>query len=285
VSGPAPPLHETTAGEPRQVVRSPDQVALELPLAGPTSRLLAYAVDSLLLWTTVFGAALACFAAIPAAARALARLAERLGQLVTRDVEAFVTEPVVVLVFAGLIVAAAAAEIGWFVAWELATGGRSPGKALLGLRAMRDGGQPIDASASLLRNLLRVVDVLPMNYLVGFVAMLASPEGKRLGDLVAGTVVVRLDRPGRAAPLELPAEADEAGFRFAREQLARLGASERALARQTLRRVDELPPERAEEALARAVGALCQRLGYAEEVPVGERAAFLRALLRAARRS
>jgi hypothetical protein len=127
-----------------------------------------------------------------------------------------------------------------------------------------------------------VVDILPANYLVGLVAMVVSAEGKRLGDVAAGTVVVRMDRPAAALPLLDEGDAAAAGFRFDRSQVALLGRTERALLRQTLRRMETLPPDTTEAALARAVDVLCARIGHGPVEP-GERVHFLRAMLRATR--
>jgi hypothetical protein len=146
-----------------------------------------------------------------------------------------------------------------------------------------DGGAPITLRESLIRNLLRVVDILPANYLVGLVAMVVSPEGKRLGDVAAGTVVVRMDRPSAALPFPNEEDVAASAFRFDRSHVARLGRAERALLRQTLRRVETLPPGTAEAALARAVDVLRARIGYGPVEP-GERIHFLRAMLRATRR-
>ena len=135
---------------------------------------------------------------------------------------------------------------------------------------------------SLVRNLLRIVDVLPWYYTVGLVSVVLSRDGKRLGDFAAGTIVVRLDRPEPAPPLaDAPPEAS-AGFRFERSQIMRLGPNELALLRQTLRRLAALPPERAAEVLERAAAVLSARIGYGP-VAAEEREAFLRALLHAAR--
>ncbi|WCB96904.1 hypothetical protein DSM104299_05674 [Baekduia alba] len=61
---------------------------------------------------------------------------------------------------------------------------------MLGLRVVRadDGGKPT-ARAILVRNTLRLVDGLPILYLVGFITMLATPTRQRVGDLAASTVV------------------------------------------------------------------------------------------------
>ncbi len=279
-SGPEPvPPDHSTGGEPRQVVRSSDQVALHLPIAGPSSRILAYALDLVLIWVALGIVLLGLFAGtalVNELGEAVGDWLRRVGE--STDPEAF--EGAFLLGVLLIVVLGAVAEIAYFLFWDLVGGGRSPGKALFGLRVMRDGGLPIDLRASLIRNLLRLADVLPANYLTGLIAMLVSRDGKRLGDLAAGSIVVRQDRPLPAPPLALEPTGGDEAFRFDRGQLARLGRNERALARQTLRRLDALDSARAEAALARAVQVLAERLDYADEIPAAEREAFLRALLR-----
>src|SRR5205814_2133409 len=149
-------------------------------------------------------------------------------------------------------------------------------------RGVRAAGAAVGARGSLVRNLLRAVDLLPWYYAVGLIAMLVSSQGKRLGDLAAGTIVVRLDRPEAAPPLAEDGGEAAAAFRFSRDQLARLGPDELALARQTLRRLDALAPAQAAVVLERTVTVLAGRIEHAEVTPT-ERRAFLRSLLRAAR--
>ncbi|MGX9864319.1 RDD family protein [Pseudomonas moraviensis] len=87
--------------------------------------------------------------------------------------------------------------ISWWymVLFEVLRQGRSPGKQWLGLRVVHDDGTPIGWSASLLRNLLRVVDLLPFGYCLGAISCLQHPTFKRLGDIAAGTLVVYSERP------------------------------------------------------------------------------------------
>ncbi len=80
--------------------------------------------------------------------------------------------------------------------------GRTPGKAALGLRVIRNDGAPIGWIASITRNFLRVVDMLPFLYGFGLVSSLIDPWGRRLGDLVAGTIVVHEPPPRRRAVIE-----------------------------------------------------------------------------------
>ena len=83
--------------------------------------------------------------------------------------------------------------IEWFYGalFETFLNGQTPGKYLLGLRVLSDNGRPIDGMQATLRNLLRVADMFGA---VGLIAMLMNSKYKRLGDLVAGTIVVVEER-------------------------------------------------------------------------------------------
>jgi len=263
----------------RQIVVAPEQVALDVPVAGPTARMMAYGIDCLVI--------LLIEVAILVGLLLLTPLAERLAGPARELVDELGSGPVGQMPEGGLVLGILAValllqfvvEAGYFIASEGLTGGRSLGKRLVGLQVMRDGGLPLTAEASLVRNLLRLVDLLPGTYVVGLVAMVLSGQGKRLGDQAAGTVVVRLDRPLPAA--ELPAAAVPAGsFRFDHAHVAALGTPERALIRQALRRIETVPADRAAVLLETAVEALRQRIGYGPVAPA-ERQAFLQALLAA----
>ncbi len=97
---------------------------------------------------------------------------------------------------------------GYFAGFEGFFRGQTPGKRWLGLRVVRDNGQPIGVPEAAIRNLLRVADYLPPPFLLGLALIAFHSKAKRLGDLVAGTVVVR-DRPIETAPAE-PATPGEA---------------------------------------------------------------------------
>lgn len=90
----------------------------------------------------------------------------------------------------GLIVALFLTFWGYFVLTE-GLRGRTPGKRTMGLRVMRDDGAQATMLDSVVRNLIRLVDLLPGYYAVGLVSALVSSRHKRLGDMAAGTVVVR----------------------------------------------------------------------------------------------
>jgi len=159
-------------------IETPEQVALEFPLAGVGSRFLALAIDLLLQ-----GAVMAVVVLAVVAAWSLVRPSGNGG---------------VWFAAVGLL-AAFTVFYGYFAAFEAFWHGQTPGKRLVGLRVLSVTGRPIRLDEALLRNLLRVVDQLPGVYAVGIVTMLVSSRSQRLGDLAAGTVVVH--ERGLTAPV------------------------------------------------------------------------------------
>jgi uncharacterized RDD family membrane protein YckC len=115
----------------------------------------------------------------------------------------------IVLAFLGKLGAGLGSILLFVVSWwymvlfEVLNQGRSPGKQWMGLRVVQDDGTPIGWSASLLRNLLRFVDMLPFGYFLGAISCLQHPTFKRLGDLAAGTLVIYREQP--LARPQLPA--------------------------------------------------------------------------------
>jgi uncharacterized RDD family membrane protein YckC len=154
-----------------RAVETPEGVTIDLRVAGPVPRSLAFAID--------FGI------------RALAYLGLAVG---LATLGRFGTG-VLLIAFFGL---------EWFypVLFEVYGQGATPGKRMLGLRVVHDDGVPVGWSGAMIRNLLRAVDFLPFFYACGLVSILLTRDFKRLGDLAARTVVVY----GETAtpPLHLP---------------------------------------------------------------------------------
>lgn len=148
-------------------IATPERVSLAYQLSGLGSRSVAQLIDVLLLTVALVALLLAISAA---------RLGSLLGNLLTA-----------LLVFAILN--------GYFVFFEGLWSGQTPGKRVMRLRVVSEAGQPITFEQSLTRNLVRNFDFIPFGYGIGLVALFANGRGKRLGDLAAGTVVVR-ERPG-----------------------------------------------------------------------------------------
>jgi len=168
-------------------VETPEGVELNLEVAGPVARALAWALDLLVQMGIYFvlAAVLGSFAALG-------------GGLLL--IGAFVTS--------------------WFypVLFECLWSGQTPGKRAMGLCVVHADGTPVGWNASILRNLLRAVDILPLLYTFGLVSMLIDRSFRRLGDLAAGTLVVHTQEGVRRrgalpdlAPLPpaVPLEVDE----------------------------------------------------------------------------
>ena len=85
------------------------------------------------------------------------------------------------------------------VVFETFANGRTPGKMAARLRVVRVGGEPVDFMSSAIRNVLRLIDGIPLSYIPGIISILATKRNQRLGDLAAGTIVIHEE------PVALPA--------------------------------------------------------------------------------
>jgi uncharacterized RDD family membrane protein YckC len=204
--------------EDRLSIPTPEGVELELVLAGVGSRLVATFVDHL-----VKGAILLALWI--------------LGNAVGGD-------SVGGFLLAGLLVASFLVWFGYDVAFETLASGRTPGKRAAGLRVVRLGGEPVGFLASAVRNLLRLVDSLPGFYAVGGLSVIFSRRNQRLGDLAAGTLVVRERRaPLPAAWRAWPAGPDfAAADRYAAWDVSGVTAFELVAVRRFLERRWQLDP-------------------------------------------
>jgi uncharacterized RDD family membrane protein YckC len=171
--------------------------------------------------------------------------------------------------------------VGYPVAVETATRGRSLGKLALGLRVVRDDGGPVRFRHAFVRGLLAVVEIWITFGSVALITSLASSKGKRLGDYLAGTVVVRERVPVAAAPVA-PMPPALAGW-AASLDLSRVPDDLALAARQYLSRSAELAPSVREEMGNRLATALASVTAPAP--PPGTPAwAFLSAVLAERRR-
>ncbi|MEA2391909.1 MAG: hypothetical protein QOK31_2018 [Solirubrobacteraceae bacterium] len=112
-----------------------------------------------------------------------------------------------------LIILSFSLLFGYDVLFEVLASGRTPGKRWSGLRVVLEGGRPIGVGTSLVRNIMRVIDILPGVYTVGLITVVLTARNQRLGDLAAGSLVVRERRefdttesmPGLPPPAEVAA--------------------------------------------------------------------------------
>jgi uncharacterized RDD family membrane protein YckC len=162
--------------EDKVTITTAEGVTVELPLAGIGSRAIAAIVDQAIKVLLIV-AVIAALAGGTGAFEAFDGPADREGSF-------FVA-------LAVGIVAIFLVNFGYDVAFETLASGRTPGKRWTGLRVVRAGGGPVSFGPSAVRNLVRIVDSLPGAYAIGLIAMLVSSKNQRLGDMAAGTLVVR----------------------------------------------------------------------------------------------
>jgi len=230
-------------------IRTPESIAFYYELAGLGSRFLAVAIDLLLQSL----AGLAVFLLIAWAQPGTTALARSLG-LHEQTISAIEIGIAIFIVF--LI------YLGYFVAFETAWNGRTPGKRAIGIRVVRDGGYPITFMDAVIRNLIRVGEAA-LGYLPSMISAIVSPQNKRLGDLAAGTIVVRdrafeLVDPAKWTASDGPEAETLPGF-------DRITDDELALAERYVARSHMLDPHAAQAAASRIASAIRPKLGHAAD--------------------
>jgi uncharacterized RDD family membrane protein YckC len=230
-------------------VETPESVTFAYELAGLGSRGVAFALDMLLLGLVWLGEA--------ALGGLVWLLVRTLAPAAATDAALWILGIMTVVAFASLWV--------YFVVCEVARGGRTWGKSRMGLRVVRDDGSRVGVFDSVIRNLLRVADMLPGNYAVGMLCILLNAKHKRLGDMAAGTVVVR---DGNDLALTFHGGDDSKQVTLARDFLQRrpglTAAARMQVGSAVLRAFGEEPdPAWDESALA---GRLAELSGWSESV-------------------
>jgi uncharacterized membrane protein SpoIIM required for sporulation/uncharacterized RDD family membrane protein YckC len=167
-------------------VETPEHVVLSYTVAGVGSRAAAALIDYLI----CLGTLLLLFLIVTFAVGALPGGTQRM--VAVRAGSWF---------FALFVLAQFAVLWGYYVLFEGLADGQTPGKKRLGLRVVQDGGYSVGFAASAVRNIARVIDMQPgFVYGVGIIAAAVSRSGKRIGDMLAGTIVVR-ERVQQLAPV------------------------------------------------------------------------------------
>lgn len=153
--------------DPSLQIDTPENVLLETPVAGPGSRSLAAMVDYLLVTVTIL-VLLWLISDFP---------------FDTPDNNYLALAFVTLLVFAVFMF--------YHLIFEAVWNGQTPGKRLFKIRVVQANGMPLTATGLIVRNLVRLFDFLPAFYGIGIIVMFVSRQSQRLGDMAAGTLVVR----------------------------------------------------------------------------------------------
>ncbi len=224
-------------------IETPEHIVFRHRVAGPARRSLAYVIDLAVCYGFVLIFVLMVVLVTAGAAG------------VTSASQAFMKAG-----FGLVLVILFCVQWVYFVMWE-GLYGRTPGKMALGLRVVTTRARPINFATAALRNILRAADALPTGYVVGLVSMAMTSRFQRLGDLVAGTMVVIPDQAGVASPMQLfpPAQPHELA---ALPDVVALDADERAALELFLRRRARLGTAREQELAMIILTPLVARYGF-----------------------
>src|SRR5579864_213249 len=195
------------------VVATPERVSFDYQVAGIGTRAIAQILDLLIVIGVLVALSFFAFAFAFIAAGTIASLILIIGSFV--------------VIF------------GYFWASEAFWSGQTVGKRVFRLRAVSDRGEPLTFAQAAIRNIVRIVDFLPYGYGVGIVVLFANGKGKRLGDLAAGTVVVK--DSDYVALWQLPGGRPypgQPGYWWAQQAQAPLQAAPASAAEVFLRRLD-----------------------------------------------
>lgn len=215
-------------------IETPEQTRLEFAVAGIGSRFLALALD-------VFLQAIAALVLIIAAAMiGVSGLRRLLPQS-----PLWGTAVLIALFFL--------LQFGYFAVFEILWSGQTPGKSRVGIRVVKDSGRPLSVAETIARNLLRIVDQLPGFYAVAIVTALLNSQNKRLGDFVAGSIVIREGSLAELRPVWPDGQTSPAPSLLGAD---RLSIEELALIETFLSRRSELPAD----VRARMADGILQRL-------------------------
>ncbi|HUB29504.1 MAG TPA: RDD family protein [Terracidiphilus sp.] len=152
-------------------IDTPELVSIQMPLAGIGSRFIALLIDTL-----IWGAGLVLLGLLVWAFQPALQAFSNLSYQWT---------------VALLTIAIFLLNWGYFTLFEAFANGRTPGKRVARIRVIQQSGRPIGIFESMARNFIRYVDQIPFFYAVGVIVVFATRQHQRLGDLAAGTLVVR----------------------------------------------------------------------------------------------
>ena len=206
------------------VIATPERVSFDYQVAGLGTRAIAQLIDLLILGGILFAVLLSGVAAGAISG------SQTIGTLIE-------------------IIGAFIVIFGYFWVSEALWSGQTVGKKAFRLRAVGDRGEPLTFMQAGIRNVVRIVDFLPYGYGVGFVVMFANGKGKRLGDLAAGTIVVKdsdhvwlWQLPGAQRPADPsavpPPPGAHSGVADSQSAVPPSPYTPASLGEQTLRRID-----------------------------------------------
>jgi uncharacterized RDD family membrane protein YckC len=229
-------------------IDTPEQIALEFPLAGIGSRFLALTIDSLI----QIGILIVLIIAGVVISMSYTQLSGAADKFFSQTVGAIVT-----------IVVPFCLYWGYFAFFEILWQGRTPGKRVAGIRVIHQTGRPMTAIECIGRNLMRILDMQPgLIYAVGLICMLCNKQNRRVGDYVAGTIVVHDKALDSVSPTWGDERFGDKRFEGAvPSELRKLTPDELVLIETYLNRRYDLDPTVRALTAQRIVGMITEKLG------------------------
>jgi len=240
---------------------TPENVQLSYRIAGLGSRFVAWFVDNIFVGILVFVITVCLAIAAVSASATIDRWLDNLFNSPDGENNLNEQEQVmrVTLVMVGLMFLVwGLGSFIYFFLTELFMRGQTPGKRIVGIRVVKQDGFALDAGSIFVRNIFRLVDQIPLLWIVPVIA----PNSKRFGDMVGGTLVVSSDRH-QINPLRnelLERERGEINFRFSAGTLEKLSADDVSTIEQFCERMFELEDQRRTGLLEKMVPPLAEKL-------------------------
>jgi uncharacterized RDD family membrane protein YckC len=247
-------------------IDTPEQVALSFPVAGLGSRMLAHLAD-LLLQSAVYVFLVIVISLAFASAGGVERLnrvSDRTGMWLT----------------AGLIFVNFLFFWGYYTLFEAFWNGQTPGKRLNRIRVIKDTGRQITLFEAMARNFLRIIDMMPTAYVIGIITIVVSKQNKRLGDLLAGTIVVRQEETAGAgsayssrsitiapepAPVQNHVMRPDQDVEFDPSVITKLSTEDLVMIEAFFARIPDLDPDTIDRIGSQMLASLCRKMQI--EVP------------------
>lgn len=227
-------------------IETPEQIALEYPLAGIGSRFMAFFYDSLLQVIFAFIVLIVFLLVMPDLGRFWPSAWNWLA--------------------AAWTFGAFCLYWGYFAAFEAFWHGQTPGKRKAGIRVIKDNGRPVTGFEAIARNFMRVIDSMPGMYGVAVISIFVDRRSRRLGDIVAGTVVVHDKKEESAQPFLNTSSPEAAATSMGSAEIAgKLTLQELDVIETFLNRRLDLPPGIREQSAKRIADAIAAKLSVPPE--------------------
>jgi uncharacterized RDD family membrane protein YckC len=248
-------------------IETPELVAIEMPLAGIGSRFIALLIDYLIWVPAIF-------------------IVGKIFSVITPSIAAFnhLSEQWTIAIYVFLTFLF---NWGYFTLFEAFWNGRTPGKRIARIRVIQRSGRAIGLFESMARNFIRYIDQIPFFYAVGAIAIFATRDHQRLGDLAAGTLVVRdriEDAPASTESTRtftaniftpaIPTPEPHAGFSLPDHGIAKLSVSDLQVLESFFSRRLDMPLD-TREAIAQRIAAAIQAKSGLEPPPGASVETFL----------